>query len=276
MPTPPVAKMMWEGRIPGVVLSDLYYAQLQEEFKEADRGRKKGLLRAAKLLSVQKGLGYAGAHLGGPGLTFAEFDFLLNEAERMADDWPDFLKDFSCWPQDSYYFQPGSDGELNSVEPVVRQRAAWSPHYALANSIHELAFVETGALYEAAARLCVALDGGSGQKAFAKAEHLVKLLLVGCKNCGDCTLAELGFLCPQTGCAKYLLNGPCGGSRDGWCEVYPGRKKCLYVKVYERLKAVGQDGSMKKGLVPPRDWALNETSSWLNFFLQRDHTNLLK
>jgi methylenetetrahydrofolate reductase (NADPH) len=159
---------------------------------------------------------------------------------------------------------------------VAPQKYGRSPHYALANYIHELAFVETGALYEAAAKFCTALDDGNGQMAFGKVEHLVKLLLFGCKNCGDCTLAELGFLCPQKGCAKYLLNGPCGGSRDGWCEVYPGRKKCLYVKVYERLKAVGQDGSMKKGLVPPRDWALNETSSWLNFFLQRDHTNLLK
>ncbi|MCK4839800.1 MAG: methylenetetrahydrofolate reductase C-terminal domain-containing protein [Desulfobulbaceae bacterium] len=276
IPTPTVAKIMCEGRIPGVVLPDRYYAKLQEEFKDADRGRKKGLLRAAKLICVQKGLGYAGAHLGGPGLTFAELDFLLNEADRMVDDWPDFLQDFSCWPQDSYYFQPGSNGELNSDEPVPRQKGGQSLHYALAKSFHELAFVETGVLYPAAHRLCVALDEGKGQKAFAGAEHLVKLMLFGCKNCGDCTLAELGFLCPQRGCAKYLLNGPCGGSRDGWCEVYPGQKKCLYVQVYERLKAVAQDGSMKSGGVPPRDWALNESSSWINFFLQRDHTNLLK
>jgi methylenetetrahydrofolate reductase (NADPH) len=276
IPNKNVARMMWEGRIPGVVLADHYYATLQDEFKDVDKGRKKGMLRAAKLLCVQQGLGYKGAHIGGPGLTFTELDFILNEAARMKDDWPDFLQDFSCWPQDSYYFQPGSNGELNSTEPVARQTKSGSAHYTLANTVHELAFVETGVLYDAAHRLCVAIDGGSGLKAFGRVEHLIKLMLFGCKNCGDCTLGELAFLCPQKGCAKYLLNGPCGGSRDGWCEVYPGRKKCLYVKVYDRLRAVDQDGSMKKGSVPPRDWSLNETSSWLNFFLNRDHTNLLK
>jgi methylenetetrahydrofolate reductase (NADPH) len=276
IPTPTVARMMRENLIPGVVLSDHYYAKMQEEFKEADRGRRKGLLRGAKLLCVQKGLGYAGAHIGGPNLTFAELDFLLNEAERMADDWPDFLPDFSCWPHDSYYFQPGGVSVLNDDTPMVGPKGVRSFHYAAANFIHELAFVETGALYKAAQRLCRALDEGSGSRAFGTAEHLVKLMMFGCRNCGDCTLAELGFLCPQNGCAKYLLNGPCGGSRDGWCEVYPGRKKCLFVKVYERLKAVDRDGSYKDGFVPPRDWALHETSSWINFFLNRDHTNLLK
>lgn len=277
LPTPAVARIMWEGRIPGVVLPDSYYAQLQEDFKDADRGRKKGLLRGAKLLCVLQGLGYSGAHLGGPGLTtFAEFDFLLHEAERMADDWHDFLQDFSCWPLDSYYFNPDSNSGLNRDAAVSRHPGSQSLHYGLASALHDLAFAETGSLYPAARKLCLALDGGKGQKGFAKAEHLVKLMLFGCKNCGDCTLGELGFLCPQNGCAKYLLNGPCGGSRDGWCEVYPGQKKCLYVQVYERLKAAGLDGSMKKGFVPPRDWALNESSSWLNFFLQRDHTNLLK
>lgn len=276
IPTPTVARMMWDGLIPGVVLPAGLYAELREEFKAPDRGRRQGLRRGAKLLCVLKGLGYAGAHLGGPGLTFKELDFLLNEAERMAADWPEFLADFACWPEAAYYYRPGRDGALNSDEPVIGPKAAPSPHYLLARTVHELAFVETGALYAPAERLCGALAAGKGQRAFAKAEHLLKLLLFGCKNCGDCTLAELGFLCPQKGCAKYLLNGPCGGSRDGWCEVYPGRKKCLYVLIYERLKAVARDDSMKTGFVPPRDWALNETSSWLNFFLHRDHTNLLK
>lgn len=276
IPTPTVARMMWQGQIPGVVLHDAYYGKLVEEFKETDRGRKKGLLRGAKLLCVLKGLGYAGAHIGGPGLTFTEFDFLLNEADKMAADWPDFLPAFSCWPHDSYYYQPGQGSALNSNEPRLRRKSAPSPHYTLANAVHELAFVESGALYGLAAKLCRALAGGTGEKVLAPTEHLLKLLVFGCKNCGDCTLAELGFLCPQNGCAKYLLNGPCGGSRDGWCEVYPGRKKCLYVRIYQRLQAVDRDGSMQRGAVPPRDWALNETSSWLNFFLGRDHTNLLK
>jgi methylenetetrahydrofolate reductase (NADPH) len=276
IPTPTVARLMWEGLIPGVVLPDRLYAELQAEFQEPDRGRRKGLLRGAKLLCVQRGLGYAGAHLGGPGLTFKDLDFLLTEADRMAADWPEFLADFAYWPEDGYYYQPGRATALNSDEPVIAKKSGRSPHYLLARTVHELVFVETGALYDPAERLCTAVAEGKGQRIFGQAEHLLKLLLFGCRNCGDCTLAELGFLCPQNGCAKYLLNGPCGGSRDGWCEVYPGRKKCLYVLIYERLQAVARDDTMKTGFVPPRDWALNETSSWINFFLHRDHTNLLK
>ncbi|MDF1577910.1 MAG: methylenetetrahydrofolate reductase C-terminal domain-containing protein [Desulfobulbales bacterium] len=276
VPTPTVAGMMREGRIPGVALPDSIHAEMIEEFKEGDRGRKKALRRAAKLLCVQKGLGYSGAHIGGPGLTCAELEFLLTEAARMADDWPEFLESFSCWPPNSYFFRPGVDGKLNSDEPAPRGKVSRSLHYALADSSHELAFVETGLLYNTASRLCAAIDGSATQGAFAGAEHLVKLLLFGCRDCGDCTLAELGFLCPQKGCAKYLLNGPCGGSRNGWCEVFPGRKKCLYVKIHDRLKAVGRDESMTHGFVPPRDWALTETSSWINFYLRRNYTRLDK
>ncbi len=270
IPTPTVAKIMRAGKIPGVVLNDRIYAMMAEEFKEADRGRKKGLLRAAKLLCVLKGLGYAGAHIGGPALTFGEFDFVLNEAQRMNDDWPDFLVDFCDWPEDAYYYGAGDGNQLNDSEPVVRRKAPRSIPYRLANSVHGLAFDEEAVFYEAAVKLSTALDGS---KIFGQAEHLVKLLLFGCRNCGDCTLAELAFLCPQNGCAKAMLNGACGGSRDGWCEVYPGRKKCFYVGVYRRLRSVGLERSLKDGFVPPRDWSLNETSSWINFFLQRDHTD---
>ncbi|MBW1947464.1 MAG: methylenetetrahydrofolate reductase C-terminal domain-containing protein, partial [Deltaproteobacteria bacterium] len=95
--------------------------------------------------------------------------------------------------------------------------------------------------------------------------------LYDCRRCGDCTLEEMGFLCPQSGCAKFLLNGPCGGSRDGWCEVWPGRQKCFYVRVYERLKSLGKQERLSGLPLPPRDWILYNTSSWLNFYLGRDH-----
>jgi len=102
-------------------------------------------------------------------------------------------------------------------------------------------------------------------------EHMIKAAIFGCHNCGDCTLEELAFLCPQSCCAKYLLNGPCGGSRDGWCEVYPGRKRCLYVMVYERFKSRGLEEELKKGFIPPRDWSLDNTSSWVNYYRGLGH-----
>jgi methylenetetrahydrofolate reductase (NADPH) len=89
--------------------------------------------------------------------------------------------------------------------------------------------------------------------------------------CGDCTLPEHAYLCPQSQCAKYLLNGPCGGSYEGWCEVHYQKRQCLYVRAHDRLKAYGEQEDLLKETLPPRDWALDETSSWINYYLGKDH-----
>jgi methylenetetrahydrofolate reductase (NADPH) len=68
-----------------------------------------------------------------------------------------------------------------------------------------------------------------------------------------------------------LVNGLCDGSRDGWCEVFPGKKRYIYVRAYGRLRAYREEGSMKDGYIPPRNWDLGGISSWANYFLSRDH-----
>jgi methylenetetrahydrofolate reductase (NADPH) len=277
VPTPKVARLMNQGKIPGVELPDPYYQELQDDFQAGSEGRKKILARAARLLCVLKGLGYAGAHLGGPGLTFAEFDYILAEQEARQGDWPEFATEFSSWPRDSFfYFQEDPDSGLNLAEPCSLASAEHSMHYGFSRWFHELAFAEGGRWCSRFALLCQRLDQGGYGGWLDRFEHFVKFLLYHCQNCGDCTLAELAFLCPQSGCAKSILNGACGGSRNGWCEVYPGRRRCLYVLVYERLKGAGLLQTMREGFVPPRDWSLNETSSWINFFMNRDHHNRRK
>ena len=59
-----------------------------------------------------------------------------------------------------------------------------------------------------------------------------------CSQCGECVLAWTGGICPVTSCAKGLLNGPCGGTNQGKCEVDPD-KDCAWTLIYNRLK--GQD-----------------------------------
>ena len=77
-------------------------------------------------------------------------------------------------------------------------------------------------------------------------EYWIKFISSRCRRCGDCTLAELAFLCPQSQCPKFLFNGQCGGSSEGWREVFPGRKrKCIYVRAYERLKTYGEEESLQ-------------------------------
>ncbi len=61
-----------------------------------------------------------------------------------------------------------------------------------------------------------------------------------CRECGECMLGYTGGLCPLTSCSKGLLNGPCGGSKDGRCEVNPSTRECGWHLIYEKLKAVGR------------------------------------
>ena len=72
-----------------------------------------------------------------------------------------------------------------------------------------------------------------------------------CQQCGECELGKFAGICPLTQCAKGLLNGPCGGSKDGKCEV-DSERDCAWIKIYERLKTLGELEKMKK-IVGPKD-----------------------
>lgn len=67
----------------------------------------------------------------------------------------------------------------------------------------------------------------------------------GCSLCGECVLGETGGICPHTLCPKGLLNGPCGGMAHGMCEVNV-ENDCVWVMIYNRLKAQGRLDVLKK------------------------------
>jgi len=73
-----------------------------------------------------------------------------------------------------------------------------------------------------------------------------------CSGCGDCQLAVFGGICPVTRCAKKLLNGPCGGSRNGKCEVNADTD-CAWHLIIERLSAQGRLNQLR-AYVPPKQW----------------------
>ncbi|MCF6246947.1 MAG: methylenetetrahydrofolate reductase C-terminal domain-containing protein [Desulfobacula sp.] len=73
-----------------------------------------------------------------------------------------------------------------------------------------------------------------------------------CSGCGNCGLATFGGVCPVTRCSKKLLNGPCGGSRNGLCEIDPDTE-CAWHKIIERLTALGQMDNLKT-YIPPKNW----------------------
>ena len=74
-----------------------------------------------------------------------------------------------------------------------------------------------------------------------------------CMQCGSCVLATTAGICPLVRCAKGLLNGPCGGSVEGKCEVSPDIP-CAWQLIYDRLEALGQLDRLEE-IVPLRDWS---------------------
>ena len=75
-----------------------------------------------------------------------------------------------------------------------------------------------------------------------------------CITCADCVLDQTGGICPMTICAKNLLNGPCGGTDCGKCEVN-GEKDCAWTLIYRRLEKIGRLDYMKK-IQPPKDYSV--------------------
>jgi len=74
-----------------------------------------------------------------------------------------------------------------------------------------------------------------------------------CYGCGDCILASTGGICPVARCAKRLLNGPCGGSSNGKCEISK-EVDCAWQLIIDRLKALDRLDEYEK-LSPLKDWS---------------------
>ena len=65
-----------------------------------------------------------------------------------------------------------------------------------------------------------------------------------CKQCGQCFLNLTGGICPLTACSKSLVNGQCGGSKDGKCEVDPSME-CGWERIYRKLEKLGRLDALK-------------------------------
>lgn len=74
-----------------------------------------------------------------------------------------------------------------------------------------------------------------------------------CVQCGECVLGLTTGICPITRCAKSMISGPCGGASNGKCEQKP-EHPCVWVLIYDRLKAVGRLDKLTE-LVPPKDYS---------------------
>jgi hypothetical protein len=78
-----------------------------------------------------------------------------------------------------------------------------------------------------------------------------------CSLCGECIIDKTGGICPLTNCPKGLLNGPCGGTSDGNCEISPD-VKCCWVRIYERAKKLGKLDELDETTVEAKDWSKSQ------------------
>jgi ferredoxin len=74
-----------------------------------------------------------------------------------------------------------------------------------------------------------------------------------CQGCGQCILGQTAGICPIARCAKRLLNGPCGGSTKGKCEINP-ELDCAWQLIIDRLKELGRLDDYDE-LIPVKDWS---------------------
>jgi methylenetetrahydrofolate reductase (NADPH) len=272
----PVAKTMHENHVPGCVVTDKLLNRIAAEFQLKDKGRQARLDRTAKMYAVVKGMGYRGAYISGQNLPFESVEYIIDRGNELAGKWMELLPEFD-YPQENgfYYFERDAETGLNTITQANKtQPPASPPIYLLSRVIHMLFFEPKSPLFRPIRRFMQFLDSSRPlYKALHFFEHCSKTALYGCKDCGDCALFDAAYLCPVSQCPKDQRNAPCGGSFHGWCEVYPKEKLCIWVRAYLRLKAGSKEDEIGRHIVPPCDWELWQTSSWINYFLGRDHSS---
>ena len=99
--------------------------------------------------------------------------------------------------------------------------------------------VQTVAEAYPAKKVCAACDTYAlpGYQGVTPLEH-------DCKQCGECFLNLTGGICPLTACSKSLVNGQCGGAKNGKCEVDPNME-CGWERIYQKLKKIGRLDALK-------------------------------
>lgn len=271
------AKLMNRNGLPGCVVTDKLASDLEKESAAPDKVLGARLLRAAKMYALMKGMGYDGVHIGGHNLKYEQVEYIIDKGEELSANWLDLVHEFDYpIPDGFYFFEKDEKTGLNSNTPVNRKgRPLDTPVefvYRLSRLIHNLMLEPGAPLWGLMRGIAKKVDGSSFEDMYHYLEHLSKTAIYDCKDCGDCALVDTAYVCPMSQCPKYQRNGACGGSYDGWCEVYPGKKKCAWVKAYSRLKNSDREAELDRNCVPPLNWDFHQTSSWVNYYLGRDHS----
>jgi methylenetetrahydrofolate reductase (NADPH) len=275
---PKVAQLFHEEKIPGVVVTKDLFERCIKESRSADQGRSFFCELAAKQIAIYKGLGYRGAYLGGAH-DFSGIERVL-EIERTfsSDDWKEFVSDVSYSRPNEFFFYSKdlttglSDATARDTTCKERTKPV-SLTYHVSKWAHENMFTRGSGFAKWGEKICRnAKDPAQGPKVLRAVELLSKSVLFDCKDCGDCSLPDIAYLCPESQCAKNQRNGPCGGTHDGHCEV-EGYGDCIWLRAYDRLKKDGTEQNMLRHSPVIQNQGLRGTSAWANNWLGLDHTS---
>lgn len=269
VPGPDLARRIGAGQVPGVSIPPRLLQMFASP--EADAG----LRLAGAAVAVLRGLGYQGVLVGGRPLAPDEVRLILEEAERLAPRWEECLGEFrEPLPRFSYFRWDKKTGLNEDRLAEVPGRTWHRPMYGFSYAIDHVLFGPVEPVFRLLTRACRFCDTRPfWKRALFSLELLSKAPLYRCRMCGDCTLYACGFYCSESGCPKRMVNGPCGGSRDGCCELHHVGT-CLWVKVYGRLKSRVARPTFTSPPIAPKDRRLEGSCSWINFCLGRDHRKL--
>ena len=274
---PSVAQLFHDKKIPGVVVTPQLLEICLKQRSSVDNGRAFFHELAAKQASIYRGLGYRGVYLGGA-YNFEAIQRIIEIERSFAkDDWKEFAKELNyAQPNEFYYY--GEKGRSNLADPgniTLDPKKKKSKHvtllYRFSRWIHHTMFTQGKILNRWGTAITKrAKDTYQGPGLMRATEKLSKSVLFGCKDCGDCSLPDIAFLCPENHCAKNQRNGPCGGTKGGQCEV-DGIGECIWLRAYERMKYEGNAQNLLKHAPVVQNQGLRRTSSWANTWLGRDH-----
>jgi methylenetetrahydrofolate reductase (NADH) len=252
---PKAAERMSKGDPPGCWVSPELLARIQEEAKAADKGMAARLERAAQMAAIVRGLGYAGAYIGGTHEP-DRIRYIIRRSEELTPQWEELAEQISYGDKRGFYLYQGP-------APPPKKREWTQPVFDLLEPANW-----PGVVRKPLTGILGWVDRHPGlAKAMEDAEFAFKKPVFGCQACGNCVLGLMEYVCPMT-CPKNMRNGPCGGTFHGQCEVIP-EKKCIWVAVYDRAQAAHRVDDLKT-YIPPRNRALEGTSSYINYLLHKD------
>jgi methylenetetrahydrofolate reductase (NADPH) len=223
------AEIMSGGRPPGCWVAPELLDRIEEEVKAEDKGKAARLERAARTVAILRGLGFAGAYIGGTH-DARQIQWIISRGEEIAPDWEQYAEELAYAPRNAFY--------IHDSLPEPRKPLGLVPN--VLNLAGKMFPVRTETVWRKLLRgLSRWIDRRPLiESALEKFETAVKVPMFGCESCGNCVLGDMEYVCPQT-CPK------------------------------QRARA-GNEVESLKVYIPPPDRSLKGTSSWVNYFLDRD------